>query len=71
MKNPTHIAEIDEGEATLRFIEAMLSIKRPAGVPIDVALQDFDRQFVADTRRGVRSIMDYWRECIAEMQRVS
>lgn len=57
----------------VRYIEASEGLKRPPGVSAVEALKQLtdDHGELLRIRKGLRAVMDYWREQIAEMQRVS
>lgn len=64
------VAEIDEQEMTIRIIEAMGQIKRPAGVDAAELLARSDPETVRMSRRAAKAAMAYVAECLNDAERV-
>lgn len=66
-----YVVPLEEDEMLVRYIEASEGLKRPPGVSAVQALSQLggDPEELVRIRKGLRAIMDYWREQIASMQR--
>jgi hypothetical protein len=67
----TSIAEISETELACRMCEASYRLKRPLGTTAEQALSTMEDDSRNGWLRAARAAMEYWRECIEQMQRVS
>ena len=67
-KSQKYITAIDADEVACRFLEAFQGVKRPLGASAQQAIDGlFDSERIA-ARKAAAAVMDYWRECIAELQ---
>lgn len=67
----TYVAQLDEDEMIVRYIEASEGLRRPPGVSAVDALAQLggSSDELLRIRKGLRAVMAYWREQIASMQR--
>lgn len=66
-----HIAAIDPAELAVRIVEASARIKRPPGKSARECLDSLPLEDRDDVLRAANAAMDYWRECIEQMQDVN
>lgn len=71
MRKPDYIAPISEAELAIRMCEASYGLKRPPGLTAAQALDAMEDDSRDGWRRAAQAAMEYWRECIAGIQRVS
>lgn len=64
------VAEIDEREMTIRIIEAMGQMERPAGIEPAELLARSDPETVRMSRRAAKAAMAYVAECLNDAERV-
>lgn len=62
------VAEISEAELAVRMCEANYGIRRPPGSTAEQALDNMDQEVRLAWRRSAQAAMNYWRECISNMQ---
>jgi hypothetical protein len=65
------VAEIDEAELVVRMIEAAAGVKRPVGMSAKEALNLGDKVVAEAYTRAAYAAMDYWRECISQINKVN
>jgi len=66
-----HIAAIDPVELAVRIVEASAKIKRPHGKTARECLDGLPAQDREDVMRAANAAMEYWRECIQQMQQTN
>lgn len=67
-RRTTFIAELDQRELQVRIMEAILRMKRPAGVSPEQLLADMEPQDRDASARGAVAALEYFRECVAKGQ---
>ncbi len=65
------VAAISEAELAVRMCEANYNLRRPAGSTAEQALDGMEPEVRDGWRRSARAAMDYWRECIQQMQQTN
>lgn len=64
----THLTAISEAELACRLFEAAARVKRPPGATAEQALDSLEDEDRMRWRAAARAAMEYWRECIQQMQ---
>jgi len=64
-KPSKYVAEIDEAELAVRMVEAAIGLKRPPGATARETLADAD--WGPAFERAARAAMEYWQECLVQM----
>ena len=67
----SHIAAISEAELACRLYEAAAYVKRPKDMTAAQALNTLDGEDRARWRAAAVAAMEYWRECVGQMQQTS
>lgn len=64
------VVPLEEDEMLCRFIEASEGLRRPAGVSAQSAIKQLcgSPEELLRIRKGLRAVMSYWREQIADIQ---
>lgn len=62
-----YLVGIQEDEMVCRLLYSFVGEVRP-DLSAQEALKPFDEEAIRNARRAVRSIMDYWRESIKNLQ---
>jgi len=65
------ITPIDAMELAVRIAEAMNSMKRPEGATAAQAFFGMEKGSADRYMRGATAAMEYWRECINNLQRTN
>jgi hypothetical protein len=66
-----HIAAIDPVELAIRMCEASNNLKRPPGLTARQALDAMEDDSRDGWTRAANAAMEYWRECIQQMQQTN
>jgi len=66
-----YVAPIDEAELACRIVEAAGNMQRPVGMTAQQALTSMSPEDEGSAKRSARAAMEYWRECIADANRLS
>lgn len=65
------VAPIDAMELAVRLAEALNGMKRPPGATAAESFFTIEKESADAYMRAATAAMDYWRECINEMQRAN
>jgi hypothetical protein len=65
------VAAIDPVELAVRIVEASAKMKRPPGKTARECLNDLPAQDRDDVMRAATAVMEYWCECIQNMQQTN
>lgn len=66
-----YVAAIDPMELAVRMAESYNGLKRPPGASTSAAFFSMEAESQDAWLRAANSAMEYWRECINDMQRAS
>lgn len=65
------ITPVDAMELAVRLAESLNGMKRPAGATTAQAFFSMEKESADRYMRAATAAMDYWRECINNIQRTS